>query len=338
MLSWLIIENYGIRRYFGGSPLEWSMLYGILLGFGAAVFQATSYVGSRVFDHKYPGKTLYLLSIAHIVMGIFAIVLLPFVLPDTMPAFFEYAPSLVMCSGFFLIGQGLLFAALRKASASRVSPLLGIKVFILALISVLFIDQRFGFLQWTAIFMSVIAAWMLSRTGEKLSLRGMLWIFATCVAYCLSDINIKILVGHFSYLGLARGAILSGCLSYIVCGITGLILLAIQLRPWLYFRRSQDLPMQVMPPIPRMAVYLLPFAITWFAAMLCLYACFGSIGVVYGNIVQSSRGIISIIFGAMLVKLNFEHLDQKVPRSVFFQRLAAAILMSCAIALYYLGA
>ena len=297
------------------------MLSGILLGFVAAVFQSTSYVGSRVFDHKYPGRTLNLLSLSHIVMGIFALALLPFIWPNAMPAFSAYAPSLIACSGFYLIGQGLLFAALKKSSASRVSPLLGIKVFILALISVSLLDQHFGLLQWTAIVMSVAAMVMLSRTGEKLSLAGALWIFLTCFSYCLSDINIKILVGHFGYLGLAHGAILSGCLSYIVCGIVAAVLLPF-----------------VPRPTTTMWTYSLPFALSWFAAMLLLYSCFGIIGIVYGNIVQSSRGIISIMFGAALVKCDFEHLDQKVSRGVFFQRFAAAVLMSCAIALYYLGA
>jgi drug/metabolite transporter (DMT)-like permease len=297
------------------------MLNGIFLGLGAAVFQSTSYVGSRVFAHRYPDKPLHLLSLSHIVMGIFALMMLPFVWPNTMPAFAAYGPSLIACSGFYLIGQWLLFAALKKASASRVSPLLGIKVFILALIGVLFLGQRFGLLQWTAIMMSVAAAVMLSRTGEKLSLRVAIWIFLTCVAYCFSDINIKILVGHFNYLGFAHSAILSGCLSYILCGIIAAVLLPF-----------------VAQPTTTMFVYSLPFAAEWFVAMLLLYACFGIIGVVYGNIVQSSRGIISIMFGAALVKLNYEHLDQKVSRGVFFQRLAAAILMSCAIALYYLEA
>jgi hypothetical protein len=143
----------------------------------------------------------------------------------------------------------------------------------------------------------------------------------TCLSYCLSDINIKILVHHFDYLGLTQGVLLSACLSYIVCGV---------------FTAA------ILPFVPRptttMVAYSMPFAVAWFAAMLCLYGCFGSIGVVYGNIVQSSRGILSIIMGAALVRYNFEYLDQRVPRSIFFQRLAAAALMSIAIALYYLGA
>lgn len=297
------------------------MLLGILFGFGAAVFQSTSYVGSRIFSHKYPDKTLHLLSLSHIVMGVFALLMLPFVWPKTMPRFGEYAISLIACSGFYLFGQALLFIALKTSSASRVSPLLGIKVFILALIGIIFLGQRFGLLQWTAILMSVIAAAMLSRTGEKLSLKGLLWILLTCVSYCLSDINIKILVNHFSGLGLWHSAMLAACLSYITCGVAAAVLFFL-----------------VPRPTKAMWEYSMPFAAAWFVGMLFLYACFGSIGVVYGNIVQSSRGILSILMGAALVRYNFEYLDQRVPRSIFFQRLAAAALMSGAIALYYLGA
>jgi drug/metabolite transporter (DMT)-like permease len=297
------------------------MLLGILLGLAAALCQSSSYVGSRIFTHKYPGRTLSLLSLSHIVMGILALILLPFVWPSRMPPFTEYALSLFACSGFYLVGQTFLFVSLKTASASRVSPLLGIKVFILAAIGVLFLGQHFSFLQWAAIAMSVIAAGMLSRTGEKLSLVAALLIFLTCLSYCISDINIKILVHHFDYLGLARGSMMAASLSYIVCGIAAAVL-------WFFVR----------PAAAVMWGYSMPFALAWFFAMLLLYACFGAIGVVYGNIVQSSRGIISIFFGAALVKYNLEHLDQKVSRAVFFQRIAAAILMSCAIALYYLGA
>jgi drug/metabolite transporter (DMT)-like permease len=297
------------------------MLLGIILGLAAAVCLSTSYVGSRIFSHKYPDNTLHLLSLSHIVMGVFALAMLPFVWPASMPPFAQYAPSLLACSGFYLAGQALLFKSLRTSSASRVSPLLGIKVFILALIGISFLGQRFSLLQWFAIAMSLIATTLLSRTGEKLSLAGLVWILLTCVAYCISDINIKILVHHFDYLGLAHAAMLAACLSYIACLVAALVL-------FFFVPRTSA----------AMWAYSTPFAVAWFMGMLLLYACFGAIGVVYGNIVQSSRGILSIIFGAALVKLNLEHLDQRVSRAVFFQRIGAAILMSGAIALYYLGA
>jgi drug/metabolite transporter (DMT)-like permease len=314
------------------------MLLGILLAFVAAGCQSTSYVCSQLFSHKYPGRTFDLIALAHIAMSVFALLLLPFVWPDHMPPFAQYAPSMIACSGFYLIGQVSLLVALKTSSASRVSPLLGIKVLILALIGIFFLGQHFGRLQWAAIAMSVAAAAMLSRTGEKLSLKGMLWILLTCIFYCLSDINIKIVVGHFDYLGLAHSSVLSVCLCYIVCGIAGLVIFTMRITPWLRLGASQGSPQQATTPTMTMLAYSLPFAATWFAAMMFLFACFASIGVVYGNIVQSSRGILSIFLGALLVRYNFEHLDQRVSRGVFFQRLAAAVLMSCAIALYYLGA
>jgi drug/metabolite transporter (DMT)-like permease len=297
------------------------MLLGILFGFIAAMAASTSYVGTRIFEHRFPGRTLNFISLAHIIMGVFSLILLPFVWPARMPPLQEYALSLVACAGFYLIGQFFLFITLKKSSASRVSPLLGIKVFILAMIGILFLGQHFHYLQWLAIFLSMIATLMLSRTGEKLSLIAATLILLTCIAYCISDINIKFLVGHFEYLGLAHAAVLSACLVYVFCGIVALVLLFLLPRPTAV-----------------MFGYSMPFAVAWFSGMLFLFACFALIGVVYGNIVQSSRGIISIFMGAMLVRYNLEHLDQRVSRGVFFQRLAAAFLMSCAIALYYLGA
>ncbi|MBN1670360.1 MAG: hypothetical protein JXR37_04975 [Kiritimatiellae bacterium] len=71
--------------------------------------------------------------------------------------------------------------------------------------------------------------------------------------------------------------------------------------------------------------------------MVLLFATFGTIGVVYGNIVQSMRGLISVVLGAAVAALGWRAVEQRVGREVVLRRLAAAALMCGAIALFKLG-
>jgi hypothetical protein len=78
----------------------------------------------------------------------------------------------------------------------------------------------------------------------------------------------------------------------------------------------------------------LPVALTWFAAMIFLFICFRLLGAVFGNIVQSMRGPFSILFGAALAARGHVHLESEVSRWTLARRLAAALLMCAAIALF----
>ncbi len=296
------------------------MIIGVVLGLGAATSQSVAYLFSRMYANRFERNPVYLLTVSHIILAIFALFLLPIFWPDTIPEFQVYAWPLIGSSLFYLFGQGALFMALAKSAASRASPLLGLKVFILALISVLFRDVYLTTFQWLAVFLSVAAAMMLNRSGGSLPWQSIGWILSACLGYSLSDIHIKQLVGHFEYLGLFHASTLSVCLSYLLCGAVGIACL--------YF----------LPDVSKkMWIHAIPYSISWFVAMMLLFACFASIGVVFGNIVQSSRGIISIILGSFVAAVGYEHIEDRLKHAVFIRRIGAACLMVSAIALFYLG-
>jgi hypothetical protein len=297
-----------------------SMVVGIALGFGSAFFASLTYLASRMFSARYPKSPLHLPALAHIVMGAFSLVLLPFYKPAVMPAWGAWFPTSLYCMIFYFIGQMGLIMALKSASASRVSPLLGIKIFMLALITMAVMGQVFTTMQWAAVVLSIAAAFLLSRTGEKLPAASWGWIIFACLNYCISDLNIKVLVQQFASMGLARSATFSVSICYIGTGLIGAGILAFLPRPE-----------------KGMWVRSIPFAGAWYASMLTLFACFAEIGVVFGSIVQSTRGIISILMVPLLIRTGYAHLEHKTSREVFFGRLAAAALMTAAIALYYLG-
>ncbi len=297
------------------------MIVGIVLGLCAAFFQSCSYLGSRWFVDRYPGGTVRLLALSHILMGGVSIILAMSFWPKDLPAIDVYGMSLLGTVAFYLLGQLCLFMALRHADASRVSPLLGLKVLILALLSAGFLDVQYEAMQWFAVGLSVLAGIILARSGGTIDRQSLLWAIAACLPYCLSDMNIKLLVGHFESAGLLRSTVFATAITYIVCGIAGLAICPIlpDKGGWRSWRDA------------------VPFAAAWLISMLFLYACFSEIGVVFGNILQSTRGIQSIVMGAVIAHIGMISLEKKVRSGILIQRISAAILMSGAIAMFYLS-
>ncbi|MFA7231373.1 MAG: hypothetical protein WC071_08890, partial [Victivallaceae bacterium] len=149
--------------------------------------------------------------------------------------------------------------------------------------------------------------------------RSLTWIILACIGYSLSDINIKILITKLGEPDIVTAAILAGTMSYTVNGI---------MATTVFFSSSKMSKRLILPS--------LPFCIFWFVAMLLLFYCFGIIGPVLGNIVQSTRGIISVIIGAVVAKIGFSDLESKLTLPIVLKRIIAAILITAAIILFSL--
>lgn len=294
-------------------------LMGILFGLGAAVAQSVSYIFSRLFvAHQHRG-VLRLLVLAHILMGAASLALAAVLWsPNTPGIAFLFRP-LASTVGFYLLGQVGLFITLRFADASRVSPLLAMKVIILAVLSAAFLRQNVEWLQWAAVLLSAAAAFVLNASGGSLPLKALAGIALTCLFYCISDLSIAELVIVIRANGVEpfRASLLATFFSYVLCGVVGLALL-----PWSGKGERADWK------------WAAPFAAAWLVGMVCLFTCFGAVGVVYGNILQSTRGLFSILIGAKLAGMGLVHLERKHPRHVVLRRLGAAAMMCAAIALY----
>lgn len=295
------------------------MITGTLLGLGAAVCQSLSYVFSGLFVRTFQRSPHVLLVLAHLAMGVVSALALPLVLPAVLPPWSDFAGPLVGGVVFYLTGQTGLLLALRHTDASRVSPLLGLKLPILAGISVLFLNAHYVPAQWLALGLCLVAALLLNWSGRPIALSSLGWILLACLGYCLSDLNIRALVGRLQAAGLplARASLVGGFLSYTLCGA-----IAVALLPTVPWRER------------RLWGYAVPFAAAWLGAMLLLFACFGVVGVVYGNIVQSTRGLLSILIGLLISAAGHVHLESRASPRVWLRRLAAAVLMVLSIALF----
>lgn len=289
---------------------------GIAAGLGAAFFQSLSYLFSRRFLHHTSGGILKLLVLSHLLMGVVSLVLLPFLWGGWALLNPAVRLHLLGTAGFYLLGQAGLFWVLHRVSSSRIAPMLGLKIVVLALIVTLWQQQPLEVCRWVAVFMSAGAAFLLNEAGGRMPRAGMAGLAVAVTGYSLSDLNITALVRALAPAG-PTAPFLAVALSYLLCAVLCLPLLPVTGRgSRLEWRNA------------------VPHAASWFMAMVLLYICFGAIGVVFGNIIQSLRGLISIWLGVVVVRAGWTHLETHVPRHIFWKRLAGAVLMLGAIILY----
>lgn len=297
------------------------VLIGIILGLSAATCNSVAYLLSRAFLQKHHQSHFHLLAVSHLILAAVSVGLAAFLWPENMPPIRDFGLPLLGTALFYLAAQACFFLALKKTEASRLSPMLGAKIIILALISVLFLDASFTGLQWTAILFSFIAAILLTGAGSRVPTIAIVLITATCLGYCMSDINIAKLIPSFTpEMELIPASLFSTSLYFIICGIVSLIML-------ICLRKTPK----------AMWKDAIPFSILWYTAMLCLFGCFGTVGIIYGNILQSTRGIISVVLAAFVSMMGFHRLEQKVSRWVLIKRIFAAALMTAAVAMFQLN-
>ncbi len=297
------------------------ILIGILCGISAALFQASSYFFSRRFLLECRSSTTLLFGVSHVQMGVAAVVLLTLVLDRPLPPFPTYAWQLAGTSGFYLVGQWLIFIALKHSNSSVVAPLLGLKIPLLGLISATMLGVGVPPLAWLAIGMCTAAAIMVSPPRGLPAMRTLTIILLACLGYCGSDIFIPRLVSRIDTAS-DNPVLLGVALTYIVCGLAGLIV-SLKHRA-LANRRVQK--------------YALPYSFCWFTGMCFLFAAFANIGVIFGNMLQSTRGLISVLIGITLTKAGFSRLEQPASSGLLIIRLAGALLMTAGIITYYLTA
>lgn len=291
------------------------MYIGVLAGLLAALGQSCSYIFSRKFVVKH-GSAVHLLVFSQVLMGIFSLIMLPFVMPRNMFDSYEFVNPLLLCAVAYVVGQGCFFLAIREVEASRLSSLLGLKLLVLALINILCFSLQLSAMQWGAVICCVCAAMMMNWSGAAMSWSAVLLLLFCCIGYSVSDIAGRALVLSVPGEGLVQKALTGTALCYLFLGIVALPLLP-------FFKPSR-----------KAVVSAVPFALCWFGAMIFLFACFGAIGTVFGNIIQSSRGLISVLIGALLLRAGYVDLETKVDRRAFLRRVVAAVLMMVAIGLY----
>lgn len=263
-----------------------------------------------------------LLAPAFAVMSLASFAALPFLIGPDMPPLRAYAAPAMLCILFCLLGHAGLFFMLKSVDASRASPLLAIKVPMLALFYFAVCGESYTAWQWLGVALVAPAAWLLCKAGRAIPAKAMLWLLFGCAAYGGSDYCIQIALGIFKDCGSTlRSSMLAFFVVYAAGGVYG----------------AAGLLCGLVPTRREFTRCVLPFSFFWLLAIAVLFVCFAMIGVVGGNIVQSTRGLISVFIGWLLARNGFEHLEEKVPRSVFMKRVVSAVLVILAVLLFNIG-
>jgi len=291
-------------------------LQGVGFGLGTAFCQSVFYLFTRRFVVRTGRTPLLLLIVSHVIMGAFSALLLLALQPHNLPPFASYALPLIFAAGCYAVAQFGLFLVLQQVASSRIAPLLGAKIVGLALLSVLCLGQKLLPAQWLAVGISAGAAWLLNEAGGRIPLRLLAALSMTVLGYCLSDLSIGVLVRRLATVGPSM-PLVGAALTYLACGVFAL--------PFAFRREARD---------GRVWSLSVPCAVAWFAAMCLLYASFAAIGVVGGNIVQATRGLMSVGLGWGIARIGHTHIEAHASRNVFWRRMAGAALMLLAVAFY----
>ena len=308
-----------------------TLFFGIVAGLTAAFFSSVSYLISRHHGTRERHASRRLLIFAHVIMGftcgLFALssysseILFSRIWrwPIWLPCF--------VSTGTYFFGTSAVFRVLRRSDASRLSPLLGLKIIALGLIVSLVLGQELSVEQWFAVTLCATAAILLQQGGSGLPVQSLLLLSCGCVCFAIADLGIVEMIDAMqNAVSLNRFSV--GCLALLVTYVfIGLIVLPLAL--FEYARHPR--------PTARDWFAAGEYSAAWLLAMFGLYACIGFVGVVLSTILQSTRGIVSVVLGAIVSGQGWHQLESRIERNVFCRRLLAAFCMTTAIALYVVG-
>lgn len=297
---------------------------GIGSGFLTAILMACSYLASGWAIRRTPElNALTLLANAFVWMGLFSVAGLALTWrPELLHAGFWHRLWPVFGALFFYsVAQVLMFWAQRKVDASLLVPLMGLKLPMLLLLNLLLFQAHFSWLQIIAVALTVLSAFLLNRTSRELTLAGLALVTGCCLLFSLSDICLKreidLLQAELGY-SPTLAAMHCTFLNYLTAGVLGVAVLACNRR------------IRARRPLLRS----LPYGVFWIVSIVFLNLCFAILGTVNGNIIQSTRGIFSILFAPILAACGMTYLERKVSWGIIARRLVAACLMVAAIFLY----
>ena len=296
-----------------------SLALGILSGLLTAFMQSFSYLGGRRFLARY-GNARQLLIASLVICGAAAWLLAIFFLDTTKIFSWKMLGLLIMSNGGFVAGQWGFFNAQKHIESSRIASLLGLKVLVVMFLSIVMLRAQFTLWQYTAIVLAAFAAMLMNWSKGRLELGGMGFLLMALVGYAFSDMGIQMVVAYLECSSPIAGGLSGYVLTYGTMGIGALLLMKPLKVSW------------------KMVAGALPQGVCWTISMWGLYVCFGLIGAAFGNVIQASRGVVSLVLGIVLSYFAIDGLEQKQSWQVWLRKALAAILMFGAIVLYALTA
>ena len=295
------------------------MFFGVVIGLVSAMMQSSAYIFSRRFvnDFRSPVK---LVIYSQLLMGIMGTAVFAATFPFTAfprgAELWKFSAAMAVFVAAYHVAFYCFFKALNEIEASRLSSLLGLKVVSIALITYLFLHAELNLRHLLAVLLTAVSAVGMNFSGIHISRKGAFYLVLALLGFSTTDITGAIFVKAMPGDAMTLKAICATSLSYVFLGI---IAAAVFLK--LKFERDA-------------CRGALPYSVLWFAAMLLLFASFGIVGVVFGSIIQSSRGVFSVFLGVLLARMGYSDVEPDVPVPVWVRRAVMATIMVAAIGLY----
>ena len=288
------------------------MLLGITASFMGAFCQAVNYSVTQSCQQKYRIDGIRLLVAIHVCIGMIALV------PTLIFGYwkllgFHLSYDFIKINVPYLFAQYFLIKAIRLSDSSVVSPLLALKIPVLALIAIFLFDAHFGMTQWLSMALILALGYYFSAISGRINIAPLLLVIGASVGYGLSDMAITELSHNLIQAPAIEQAFATISLNYTVCGVLSLPLMK---------------PMQVSPTMAYQAKWV---SITWFVAVIFLTVGFNVSGVVSGNIVQSLRGVIGVILAFIFFR---EQINES--NAIWRKKLLAAVGMFVAVGVFYI--
>ncbi len=293
------------------------MLIGLLSGLLAAIIQPVAYLFSRIYLVR-GGSAWSLTVYSQVIMGMISGAILLAFLPEL-----PFSSQILKCSTCsvltILVAQICYFFAVQTIEASRLSTMLGLKIIFLVLMNSAFLNQQINAWQWLAVLLSASSAFVMNHSGLRLNPRSAALVLCCCLFLATSDIADFNLVSAIPGTSPLRRGVLATAYCY---GELGLL----------------SLPLLLSRKLDKSKFLLaLPYSLAWLSAMLVFFLCLGLLGTVFTCIIQSARGLISVLLGAAVAALGYAQVESKGTSRVWLGRLAAALMIMSAVLIFALA-
>ncbi len=294
------------------------MFSGLCIGVVSAIIQAGAFFCSRKFVQKHHSPAALLIH-AHLLIFVFSLVtvgiLWKYIQIDLSGRFLG---NLFLLCASVAFGSYCFFQTLNEIEASRTGSLMGLKIITLSAINCLISREFPSSMQYCAILLATIAALGMNFSGIKISCKGGVFLLLTLIGYSLSDIAGTVISESVS----GNGGSLINSFAGISIGYV-----AVGIFTSLGFFKIKFSMEQLRDAIP--------YAASWYLAMLLLFTSFVLLGVVYGSIIQAFRGFFSVVIGFFISRIFTKSiLEPQVSRAIWIRRWIMTLLMIISAAVY----
>ncbi|RQW62020.1 EamA family transporter [Vibrio viridaestus] len=286
-------------------------MFGIIASFIGAFFQALNYFVTQVSQRGHNYSATQILIAIHICMAVILAFPLIFLGYWQYFSFSDYE-LLLRANIPYLLGQFLLFSAIRISDSSIVSPLLVLKIPAIALVSIFIFHSELSTIQWLSIAIIIYLAYSISSTSGKLDIKPALFVLGASICYGFSDIGITEYTKLYPQLSVTESTMVTVTINYFFCGVVMLIVAP-------------------MFKVPLSAAYHMKWsAVTWIVGVVLLVIGFKISGVLEANVIQSLRGVLGVLisFVALRIPLNKEN-------GVWMTKFKLSLLMVGGVGLFY---